>query len=318
WENNSVGGYLIAGGESKTFSFNANATSLGTFNMTVKTKNSTGISEKGIALTVSDTTSPSITLVNPANNNEDTDGVLVFECSANDNYDLDSIALYIWDNSSSEVHKNILATSGLSNQSNFDYTFSSDGEYKWNCFANDSSRNFAWASNRTIKISASLNACTPNWSCDDTNWSECIDDLQTRTCNDLNSCNNNSTKPAENQSCVSACVPEWRDCTDWAPIECPENEKQTRTCVDVNDCGSNEGKPTETRTCTIEKNGSGIVLIAGIIVVILLGGGIAIVFYFKNKSGENIIPQSANTYNYMDSQNNNQGNNSQGYTYKYS
>ncbi|MEK6819809.1 MAG: hypothetical protein AABY03_01255, partial [Nanoarchaeota archaeon] len=219
WYNISSGGYVIGsatgGDNSKTFSFNLNATTLGTFNVTVRTRNSTGDYDFGVSFKINDTSSPTVVLNSPANNNDDPDGVLVFDCSVTDNYDLDSIALYIWDNSSAQVYSSILATSGLSNQTDFDYTFSSDGTYRWNCFANDTARNFGWASNRTIIISADLNSCSPDWDCDESDWTECSDGLQTRTCNDLNSCGTNSSKPAESQTCETTCIAEW-DCTDWA------------------------------------------------------------------------------------------------------
>ena len=43
--------------------------------------------------------------------------------------------------------------------------------------------------------------CTPGWEC--TDWSECLDSLQTRTCNDLNGCGTLLNKPKESQSCTS-------------------------------------------------------------------------------------------------------------------
>jgi len=43
--------------------------------------------------------------------------------------------------------------------------------------------------------------CTENWSCPD--WSECVNNKQTRTCTDLNACGTTVNKPAETQDCVS-------------------------------------------------------------------------------------------------------------------
>lgn len=330
WENYTVGGdqYLIGGAESKTFTFTANATTPGSFNMTITTTNVSGSgsrldSKTGFALTISDTQSPSVSLVSPANNNEDPDGVIVFQCNVTENYALSTLSLRVWDNASSEIYRSDLKTSGLSNQSSFDYTFSSDGTYKWNCFANDTANNFDWDSNRTIRISTASTACAPNWTY--TNWSICADEIQERTVTDLNSCNVTTGKPAETQACESVCVPEW-DCTDWAPIECPEDEEQERTCLDTNICDDDTGKPSETRVCTREKSNT-IWIFVGIIAVLLIGGGIiASVFYFRNKPDEsytgfsqppshNLPPysppsQPQNYTNYP-----NYGN--QGYTYKY-
>jgi PGF-pre-PGF domain-containing protein len=42
--------------------------------------------------------------------------------------------------------------------------------------------------------------CTENWSC--TEWGECINGVQTRTCTDINNCGTTKNKPATSQSCV--------------------------------------------------------------------------------------------------------------------
>jgi len=47
--------------------------------------------------------------------------------------------------------------------------------------------------------------CTPNWSCG--NYSVCTNSLQTRSCINLNSCNINTNKPVESQSCYSPSNP---------------------------------------------------------------------------------------------------------------
>src|SRR3990172_1308521 len=76
WENSSAGGYVIgnssvAGDNTKYFSFNANATSIGSFNMTIETTLINGSTfEYGIALTVSDSSVPTAILVSPASNAE--------------------------------------------------------------------------------------------------------------------------------------------------------------------------------------------------------------------------------------------------------
>jgi len=41
--------------------------------------------------------------------------------------------------------------------------------------------------------------CVENWSC--TDWSVCVEGIQTRTCTDLNDCGTNVNKPVESQSC---------------------------------------------------------------------------------------------------------------------
>jgi len=41
--------------------------------------------------------------------------------------------------------------------------------------------------------------CIPNWQC--TDWSECVEEIQTRTCTDSNNCGTTVNKPTESQSC---------------------------------------------------------------------------------------------------------------------
>lgn len=313
WTNSS---YVVNLAGQTVFTFSANASSLGSSSITItSTFANSSTTTNTISITTNDTESPTVVQNSPANNNDDTDGVLVFDCSFTDNYDLDSIALYIWDNSSAQVYSSILGASGVSNQTEFDYTFSSDGEYDWNCFANDTARNSDWGSNRTITISAGLTSCSTDWDCEE--WTSCADGLQTRTCNDLNSCGTNSSKPSESQTCDVVCTAEW-DCTDWAPLQCPESEQQTRTCVDVNSCDSEAGKPTETRVCTFEKSGSGIFVFV-IVGVLIIGVGAGAFFFLKNRTPS--IPSTGNTLNptyTANYGNNNSGNNGQEFTYKYS
>ncbi|MBD3312046.1 hypothetical protein GF352_01155 [archaeon] len=44
-----------------------------------------------------------------------------------------------------------------------------------------------------------ITGCTPNWTC--TDWSGCVDGVQTRTCTDVNECNTTTDKPDESRSC---------------------------------------------------------------------------------------------------------------------
>ncbi|MEM7820370.1 MAG: hypothetical protein QW227_00290 [Candidatus Aenigmatarchaeota archaeon] len=43
-------------------------------------------------------------------------------------------------------------------------------------------------------------SCTPNWQC--SNWTTCVNNIQTRTCYDAAACNTTEGKPAESQSCI--------------------------------------------------------------------------------------------------------------------
>ena len=92
--------------------------------------------------------------------------------------------------------------------------------------------------------------CTTFWEC--TDWSECLDSTQTRTCTDLNNCGKIADKPEESQECTidsqPTCTTFW-ECTDWS--ECLDST-QTRTCNDLNSCGTLLNKPKESQSCTSE------------------------------------------------------------------
>jgi len=92
--------------------------------------------------------------------------------------------------------------------------------------------------------------CKENWTC--TDWSGCVNGLQTRTCTDLNKCNTIKNKPNETQSCVvqtpqTPCIEDW-SCADWS--DCINNQ-QTRTCTDLKNCGTTVDKPIESRDCIV-------------------------------------------------------------------
>ena len=126
--------------------------------------------------------------------------------------------------------------------------------------------------------------CTPsNWICG--SWSACANSRQTRNCTDAISCDTLQTK-TESQTCSPTCSPNWI-CTDWKPIECPEDETQTRTCQDDRACGTTTGKLPETRECTHEQSGLSTTWIIVIILIILIVAiGLVISFYFLKKSKE--------------------------------
>lgn len=90
-------------------------------------------------------------------------------------------------------------------------------------------------------------ACVENWQC--TVWSNCSNNIQTRTCTDLNNCSTTLNKPATSRSCTVSCTENW-SCSSWAPSVCPVSRLQTRTCTDLNDCGTTINKPPLTRSCT--------------------------------------------------------------------
>ncbi len=92
---------------------------------------------------------------------------------------------------------------------------------------------------------SSSTVCRTRWEC--TEWGECINNIQKRTCVDVNKCTVlTSAKPLEIRSC--GCKENWK-CTDWEPAECPPNQTQTRECNDYNFCGTTKNKPAETKRC---------------------------------------------------------------------
>ena len=316
WQNTSyVIGSLTGTDNSKTFIFSVNATSLGSFNISVRTTNSTGNSDRGITLTVSDNEDPKVFLVDPEDDKEDNDGVLIFECNATDNINLDSIALYIWDSNKSEVYKDIIDANGTSKSVEWDYSFDKDDEYRWNCFSNDTSGNFAWATNRTLTIALTSTSCTENWTC--ANWTTCSEGNQTRTCTDSSSCGATLQKPQESQTCIETCEVKW-ECGEWSPSECPKNATQTRECSDKNACDDDTEKPAEKRVCTIESSlsssGTAVWIFASIVGILVIGGSAAAaIFYFKKKSGDELYPNVTDV-----GEQSGDNNNGQGYTYDYS
>jgi len=91
--------------------------------------------------------------------------------------------------------------------------------------------------------------CEENWTC--TEWSECVNETQTRTCTDLNECETNSSKPSEIQECIIPveCVENWT-CSEWSTCF---NKMQNRACIDLNNCGTLTNKPEETQECKKEE-----------------------------------------------------------------
>jgi len=92
-----------------------------------------------------------------------------------------------------------------------------------------------------------LGGCLENWTC--TEWSECADGVQTRTCTDKFKCGTKMKRPALTQNCTAAagCDEQWT-CGPWT--EC-WGGAQLRACTDLNGCGTQNEKPTESQSCEI-------------------------------------------------------------------
>lgn len=129
--------------------------------------------------------------------------------------------------------------------------------------------------------------CVSNWSIGD--WSECTGELQIRIVNDLNSCGNETGKPATNQTCGETCVSDWSDCDEWEPEECPKDEVQERTCTDKNECDSSSLTKSETESCTYESSSSWIfILIILAVVGLILGAVLFLLKMAKKKEEEKV------------------------------
>lgn len=112
--------------------------------------------------------------------------------------------------------------------------------------------------------------CIEDWNC--TDWSDCTEGSQTRTCTDLSECGTTEQKPAVSQSCSTPsnpdngggsggggrssgggggfftppCEENW-ECNIWGL--CNKDGLRRRTCEDANDCGTTDEKPKELETC---------------------------------------------------------------------
>ncbi len=131
---------------------------------------------------------------------------------------------------------------------------------------------------QTTIINNHSETCIPSWVC--TAWSDCANNLRTKTCTDLNYCGTSVGKPQEIENCALECTPEWQ-CTGWSPIECPENSKLTRTCIDLKKCNILTNKPSEIKSCGYkeEKTDSSGWLTLAIIIFLLIFSILAIIIY---------------------------------------
>ncbi|MEK7637095.1 MAG: fibronectin type III domain-containing protein [Patescibacteria group bacterium] len=91
---------------------------------------------------------------------------------------------------------------------------------------------------------AAIPGCTENWSCG--NWSTCVNNSQSRTCTDANSCGTTTNRPALTQTCTSSCTENW-SCSAWSACT---NNSQSRTCTDANSCGTTANRPPLSQSCT--------------------------------------------------------------------
>ena len=86
-----------------------------------------------------------VNLTSPANNTRTNIAARNFTCNAITNNDLRNLTFYLW-NSTSIIYNLNSSVSGLNNQTTFNYTFSIETSYLWNCLAFDNASNSAFAS----------------------------------------------------------------------------------------------------------------------------------------------------------------------------
>ncbi len=104
-------------------------------------------------LTIVDTISPEVNLVSPSNNKIVTTNTEEFVCNFSDLAGLSNAVLYIWDSTGDLVYNNMHNLSGTENQTSWNYTFTYNDVYGWNCLVSDSSGNDAMAvSNNTLNL----------------------------------------------------------------------------------------------------------------------------------------------------------------------
>lgn len=306
WVNSTI---LIDGDDTRSFWFNATASTPGNYNITVTTVNASGAFEKNISVTIEDTENPSISFVSPTPNSNSNlpQTYIPVNVTANDNVAIGTIIIYLYNSTS-------LIDSSSNSTSSFFVNFAglSNGTYYINATVNDTSGNKDSTSTRTIILNlSSTSGCTPNWgNC--TAWNSCVNENQTRTCQDLNLCNViTGNVRNETQTCTTdtGCTLDNWDCTEWEPLDsCPKNEERTRTCTLVGNCEGGVGKPEETRTCTFEGLSTTATVVIFIIVIIILVAGGVMFYIMKRKSfDEMTTPESSqgqppNTSSYQNPQ----------------
>ncbi len=93
-------------------------------------------------------------------------------------------------------------------------------------------------------------SCTSNWRCP-TSWSYCNATLeQSKTCTDLNRCDQRKFTKMEAQACA-ACEESWI-CTPWNSCQ---NGQQTRSCIDEHSCKTTTQKPLLQKNCLAAESG---------------------------------------------------------------
>jgi len=172
WTNNSgAEGFVVNGSDIRWFSINASAPNPGTyyFNTTILFGNGTSYSEvENISVTVANVNNPTYTTAAVADNTITNDTTQVYSCNVSyTGTTVTGLNITFWNSSGAIYASNFSAVSGTYNSTNITHTISVDGNYTWNCKANNSYNNVDWATvNRTIVIDTTA-PTSPSFSCDD-------------------------------------------------------------------------------------------------------------------------------------------------------
>ncbi|MBI2047155.1 S8 family serine peptidase [Candidatus Pacearchaeota archaeon] len=104
---------------------------------------------------------PQLTLVSPQDNSFANQAAQNFTCNATtaETTILRNITFYIW-NSSSVVYSELKNISGLSNSTAFNFSFSAEAGYKWNCLAHNDIRSASASANFSITYDITKPALT--------------------------------------------------------------------------------------------------------------------------------------------------------------
>lgn len=136
-----------------------------------------------------------------------------------------------------------------------------------------------------VKEMTTLGSCTPTWSC--TSWDSCLGGVRTRTCTDINACDDLTDQPLEVEICEvttqnNGCTPNW-SCGNWTPTTCPKNQTQIRTCTDLARCNLETSKPATSQTCVYEKKENTFIMILIVILTIIMLVIAGVIFYVLEK-----------------------------------
>lgn len=85
-----------------------------------------------------------VTLESPSDSFSTSNTSITFNCSAIEDTNLANITLYIWNSTSDLVTTNSTNLTGTSNSTTFNYNFTYENNYIWNCLAYDNESNYDW------------------------------------------------------------------------------------------------------------------------------------------------------------------------------